>query len=475
MASPSLDKERHLRYWKRCFRSYLPSQYTSHDSSRMAIAFFIVAAHDLLSPSRSSGEPQQLTVEDRINIRTWVLKLQHVSGGFCGSPTHALPPHLCKRYDAAAGEWHGKHVGNSNVAATYFALLLLSLASDGTKDGDLGAFAGVDRVATLRWLRTLQREDGSFGELVLDDGTIEGGKDMRLCYLACMIRWSLRGDVREGDPGWVEDINVEQLVKYIRRGQTYDGGMAESPEHESHAGYAYCAAAALYLLDRPPNSLELHDSETVSRGILSREALISFLVHRQFSLLEREGEEGDDEDEDEDGPSLSLPQSLEELSLNDTSCVGFNGRCNKVADTCYCWWVGGTLSILPGASVDLLATEPSRNFLFNKTQHLIGGFSKHPGGPPDVHHGYLGLAALATMGDPSLMSFDPSLCVSTETTAKIVTARTALLEATKASATWSAKFPSTSDFWSGKEAVWPKSTIDDEAQQKLAKALAILA
>jgi hypothetical protein len=25
--------------------------------------------------------------------------------------------------------------------------------------------------------------------------------------------------------------------------------------------------------------------------------------------------------------------------------VGFNGRWNKKADTCYCWWVGGALSV----------------------------------------------------------------------------------------------------------------------------------
>lgn len=234
MAPVSLDKERHLRYWKRCFRTYLPSQYTSHDSSRMAVAFFIVAAYDLLSPPSSSGEPHQLNTKDRVRIRSWVLGLQHAAGGFSGSPTHALPSPLCRQYDDATRGWKGRNTGNSNIAATYFALLLLAIASDDAKNGGQDAFVGVDRMATLRWLKRLQRDDGSFGELVLDDGTIEGGTDMRLCYLASMIRWSLRGDVGEGDPGWVEDINVERLVEYIRRGQTYDGGMAESPEHESH-------------------------------------------------------------------------------------------------------------------------------------------------------------------------------------------------------------------------------------------------
>jgi len=224
MASSSiLDKERHLRYWKRCYRTILPTQYTSHDSVRMTIAFFIIAAFDLLSPPASSGEPQHLTAADRAKIRTWVLGLRHPSGGFCGAPSHSIPAHLRAR---------GWSSGNANIAATYFALLLLALAADGRN-----AFDGVDRVATLRWLKRLQRSDGSFGEIVLNDGTIEGGRDMRLCYLASSIRWLLRGDVKTGEPGWVEDIDVEALVAHIRAGQTYDGGVGESSEHESHGEF----------------------------------------------------------------------------------------------------------------------------------------------------------------------------------------------------------------------------------------------
>ena len=29
----------------------------------------------------------------------------------------------------------------------------------------------------------------------------------------------------------------------------------------------------------------------------------------------------------------------------DLLCIGFNGRCNKFADTCYCFWAGGTLGV----------------------------------------------------------------------------------------------------------------------------------
>ena len=62
-----------------------------------------------------------------------------------------------------------------------------------------------------------------------------------------------------------------------------------------------------------------------------------------------------------------------------------------------------------------------------KTQHLIGGFAKHPDGPPDIYHAYLGLAALATMGEPGLKDFDSTLCISSETVKKMVAGRRGLL------------------------------------------------
>lgn len=65
----------------------------------------------------------------------------------------------------------------------------------------------------------------------------------------------------------------------------------------------------------------------------------------------------------------------------------------------------------------------------NKTQHIIGGFGKTPGDPPDLYHGYLGIAALATMGEPTLKDFDAAFCVSTETVRKMARARAGLLAA----------------------------------------------
>lgn len=241
-----LEKERHVKYWQRCHKTFLPHQYTSHDSTRMALSFFIIAALDILSPSSPSGH--LLTDADRTNARNFVLSLQHPDGGFCGSATHALPKDLYTGWDFDKGAPKARHSSSANIAATYFALLILAMVADGP-EGARTAFAGVDRAKTLRWLKRLQRSEGSFGELVLDDGRVEGGRDMRLCYLAAAIRWMLRGDMREGDPDWVEDIDVEGLIGHVRRGQTYDGGLAESSQLESH-GMLFFMGGGVALVSR---------------------------------------------------------------------------------------------------------------------------------------------------------------------------------------------------------------------------------
>lgn len=111
-----------------------------------------------------------------------------------------------------AGENASK--GSANIAATFFALILLGMAAE-TEEEQRSAYAGVDRKAVLLWLRKLQRSDGSFGQ-VLWEGEPTGGRDTRHSYLASSIRWMLRGSVQKGDENWVEDIDVERMTEYIR-------------------------------------------------------------------------------------------------------------------------------------------------------------------------------------------------------------------------------------------------------------------
>ncbi|KAL3417867.1 prenyltransferase and squalene oxidase [Phlyctema vagabunda] len=405
MEEPKLNIEQHVKYWQRCLKTLLPTQYTSTDSSRMSLAFFILSALDLLSAGAET-----LPSSSRFNLSNWILSCQHPSGGFCGSPNHKYPNEF---YVGAGTE--KREMDPANLPATFFALLSLAFVENGRP------FARVRRRQTLNWLASLQREDGSFGELIRH-GKIEGGKDMRYCYCAAAVRWMLRDDLRKDD---VHDIDVEKLVDHIRSGQTYDGGFSESSQHEAHAGYTYCATAALSMLDRLPDlstatSSKPQKSDEPLPGLTDLPNTIRWLVSRQ--LESEEEEESDDEVEDSELRKQrealvgihkdEEPPSLADITLDETQIVGFNGRCNKLADTCYSFWVTASLDIL--GQGQLVDSGSSRRFLLEQTQHRIGGFGKQPGNPPDIYHSYLGLAALATVKESTLKDFDPVLCISVQ-------------------------------------------------------------
>ncbi len=200
MEEPKLEIAKHIKYWQLCLKSLLPTAYTSTDSSRMTLGFFILSALDILGAG-----PETFPEKERANIRNWVLKCQHPNGGFCGSSNHKYP-------DACYIDvGHGQQVMDpANLPATFFAILCLSY---------VGSFDEINIAKCLKWLRSLQRDDGSFGELVTQEGIIEGGRDMRYCYTAMAIRWMLRGDVEWGEKEKHEDIDVEKLVDHIRAGQ----------------------------------------------------------------------------------------------------------------------------------------------------------------------------------------------------------------------------------------------------------------
>lgn len=197
MEETKFDKAGHIKYWQRCLKSLLPTEYTSTDSSRMMLGFFILSALDLLGAG-----VETLPRRDVETFKEWVLSCQHPYGGFCGSPNHKFP-------DECYPEG-GKQIAPANVAATFFALLNLNY---------VGRIGDASRVKCLRWLRKLQRADGSFGEILGLNDTIEGGRDMRYCYLAASVRWMLRGDVANSGEKQLEDIDVDKLVEHIRSGE----------------------------------------------------------------------------------------------------------------------------------------------------------------------------------------------------------------------------------------------------------------
>lgn len=99
----------------------------------------------------------------------------------------------------------------------------------------------------------------------------------------------------------------------------------------------------------------------LSPGANEFESLVRWLVARQTTELGDIEEDSDDDNSPEvNEVPKPVPEAVEEVSLDesldklpaipppteqDLRCAGFNGRCNKYADTCYSFWNLATLDV----------------------------------------------------------------------------------------------------------------------------------
>lgn len=157
----------------------------------MSFGFFIVAALDLLG-ALETVIPQA----ERQSWIEWIYSCQvpHTGGfrGFTGTMFGGLrSPH----------NWHWDP---ANLPNTYFALASLVILGD-----DLGR---VQRRECLSWVKSLQRQDGSFGEFVGEDDAVEGQDDPRLCMCAVGTITILRGKDRELDGTTVNETKLREFI-----------------------------------------------------------------------------------------------------------------------------------------------------------------------------------------------------------------------------------------------------------------------
>jgi geranylgeranyl transferase type-1 subunit beta len=165
----------------------------------MYLAFMMLSAVDLLDMW-----PTVATPEEKGHYIDWIYRCQHPLGGFRMWPG--------TDFDERRSEQNAKW-DPANVPATFFALASLLIVGD-----DLSR---VKRRDTLDWIHRMQRDDGSFGETIVD-GQINGGKDPRFGYCATGARYILRGPTigpLEIDGQIVDDIDVDALVHSIRNAE----------------------------------------------------------------------------------------------------------------------------------------------------------------------------------------------------------------------------------------------------------------
>mmetsp|Transcript_19002 Transcript_19002/g.42523 ORF Transcript_19002/g.42523 Transcript_19002/m.42523 type:complete len:422 (+) Transcript_19002:48-1313(+) len=294
-----LNREQHKQWLERGLVSLSPN-FAGLNASRPWFCFWISHALDLLGVFDEDHWAPKMA--------SFLAHCQHEGGGVGGGPTQLA--HLAPTYAATAA-------------------LIVS--------GQEVAYRGLDRQKLYAFLMRMKAPEGGFR---MHD---EGECDMRGTYCALASASMLH---------LITDELIEGVDDYVRRCQTWEGGIAGEEGLEAHGGYSYCGLAALCIIGRS--------------HVLDLRAFLNWAIHRQMSL------EG-----------------------------GFQGRTNKLVDSCYSFWQGAIFPLLheaflqqDGAAKPLLvpdkhvwfAPSPLQTYVFLACQHPNGGLRDKPGKAADFYH-----------------------------------------------------------------------------------------
>ncbi|EED86692.1 predicted protein [Thalassiosira pseudonana CCMP1335] len=346
------ERLRHIRYFTHSLQN-LPSQYSSADTNRLTLVHFCIQSLDVLGAlpdhhGRFCGDVETEVYLDREEIVEWIYALQTL-------PLYdeqSTPPTANHPYD------------HSHLAMTYVALCTLVALGD-----DLSR---IDRSAILQTLSGSQKEDGSFvaisskyngGEAKKDEKE-DDDCDLRFMYTAISICSSICN---------TSTINIQSATSYILSCISYEGALGLTPGREGHGGSTFCGIASLYLMGVLDEVLD--SKETMGW----KEDLIRWCVMRQYSLSSRSNENN--------------PNVMNNGYDGDVNnAAGMQGRPNKLQDTCYSYWIGGTLHLLDASH--LLDGWALREYVL-QCQSPYGGFGKTVNAMPDLLHSFYSMAWLA--------------------------------------------------------------------------------
>lgn len=152
------------------------------------------------------------------------------------------------------------------------------------------------RAAIKRWLLSLRREDGGFPVHHGGETDVRGSYCVSVIVtLLCLddpMTWGVEEPLRN------EAVLNTQTAKFVSACQTHEGGFSCQPRgSEAHGAFTYCGLGALLLMRQP----QLGHTRSLRRWLAMRQ-------------LAYEG--------------------------------GFNGRTNKLVDSCYSHWVGSAHVLL---------------------------------------------------------------------------------------------------------------------------------
>ncbi|KZF19217.1 hypothetical protein L228DRAFT_271467 [Xylona heveae TC161] len=322
---PRLDRERHVAFLQGSL-GRLPSGFVAADASRPWMVYWALTCLYLLG---------QDLAQYREEVIATLTPMQNPDGGFGGG--------------------HGHY---SHVAPSYAAVLSLVMVG-----GD-EALNLIDRKAMWRWLGDLKQRDGGFQVCV------GGEEDVRGAYCSMVIASLLNlplelpstSSAKQND----SDTLITGLREYLARCQTFEGGIADSPDNEAHGAFAFCALACLCLMDDP---------QKIINETLDVPRLISWLSSRQHA-----------------------PEG------------GFAGRTNKLVDGCYSHWAGGCWPLIQAALDGPMPFDgpvaPTVGTIYSReglTRYILcccqgkrGGLRDKPSKHVDAYHSCYALVALSS-------------------------------------------------------------------------------
>jgi len=338
----SLLIDKHEKFFNRCLIA-LPSKLQSEDSNKLGLIYFCL--HGLGLINRFKFSPPELEFYREFIYDSYLISNDEFQGFRATEYFARTNP----EYDLPS------------VSATFFALVnLLILESDYSKR--------LDRHLVMNFVKrcqfTLGPNKGSFAPtLRYNEDTKQyepyGETDLRICYVAIGIRKLLKYD----ESSQTNDINTTTATDFILDRLNHAGGFSSDKYTETHVGFTFCALASLKLL-----------GYDLSQSKFGR--TLDWLIHRQVDYTDNHD------------------MTYDYYQVEDRG--SYNGRDNKLGDTCYSWWCTGSIKLLGQSKLELTNLPMARDYLLKTTQNeLLGGFAKDHEAPPDPFHTFMAVASLS--------------------------------------------------------------------------------
>ena len=333
----------HYNFTKKLITS-LPGGYSSLDSGFPWFTYWIT---NIILMCKDSYD---LSYDMKMQFVQVLKELQHEDGGFRGSPRGYA--HLIATYAAIMS------IANLGIPEAYDIVdipkmknFLLKMKNNNFDIDKKPSYTDKNGI----YLITRDNEGDFLSYHTAFPGTfqnhINGESDLRSTYCA-MTTASVLNLINWND--LTNDPLTKGVVENIKNCQTFEGGLGPEPYCEAHGGYSYCGIATLVLLNK------LYEIDVNS--------FVRWLVSRQMS---KEG--------------------------------GFNGRTNKLVDSCYSFWQGSIFNLLYMADknlsndMELLYDQLSlQAYIVFACQNIhTGGLVDKPGKYPDLFHTNYVTAGLA--------------------------------------------------------------------------------